>query len=158
MEDIEEWNAAVGGFDELDAFLRPLLGDFQQATAASLREELDSVFSSADEAAFTDTFADELANEFRHSVETGIDGWRDDELAFVKHWGFAVSEITVPVAVWHGREDRFVPFAHGEWLAAEIPDAEFHPLDGDSHLSPSTRIDEILANLVTLGGSPATSI
>ena len=112
------------------------------------------MLSSADKAAFTDTFADELANEFRHSVETGIDGWRDDVLAGVKHWGFAVSDITVPVAVWHGRQDRFVPFAHGEWLAAEIPHAEFHPLDGDGHLSPVTRIDEILANLVTLGGSP----
>jgi pimeloyl-ACP methyl ester carboxylesterase len=157
MEDIEDWNAAIGGFDELDAFLRPLLGDFQQATAASVREDFDNLLSSADKAALTDTFADELANVFRRAVETGIDGWRDDALAFVKHWGFAVSEITVPVAVWHGRQDRLVPFAHGEWLAAEIPDGEFHPLDPDGHLSLTTQMDTILANLFSLRGSPPTS-
>ena len=60
---LEGLNAAVGGFNELDAFLRPLLDGAQQATAASLREELDSMLSSADQAALTDTLADELANE-----------------------------------------------------------------------------------------------
>jgi pimeloyl-ACP methyl ester carboxylesterase len=154
---IEDWNAAIGGFDELDAFLRPLIGHFQQATAASLSEDFDNLLSSADKAALTGTLADELANAFRRAVESGVGGWRDDDLAFVKHWGFAVADITVPVAVWHGRQDRLVPFAHGEWLTAEIPTGEAHPLDHDGHLSLTTRIDRILANLVTLDGSPPMS-
>ncbi len=153
---LEGFNAAVGGFDELDALPRPLLDGARQATGASLREELDRMLPSADEAALTDTLAEEMPNDLRHALEAGIDGWRDDILAGVKHWGFAVFDITVPVAVWHGREGRFVPFAHGGWLAAEIPGAEFHPLDGDGHISPGTRIDQILANLVSLGGSPPT--
>jgi pimeloyl-ACP methyl ester carboxylesterase len=146
QENIEEWNAAIAGFDELDALLRPFAPAFREATAASVREDFDNLLSSADKAVLTDTFADELAYAFRRAVETGIDGWRDDGLAFVKHWGFAVSEITAPVAVWHGRQDRLVPFAHGEWLAAEIPDGEFHPRDGDGHLSLITQVDAILAN------------
>ena len=83
-------------------------------------------------------------------MQTGIGGWRDDDLAFAKDWGFAVSEITVPVAIWQGRQDRFVPFAHGEWLT-EIPGAEAHLLDDDGHLSLITRADEILGGLVALG-------
>jgi pimeloyl-ACP methyl ester carboxylesterase len=156
-ENIEEWQAAIGGFDEIDALLRPLLGHFQQVSSASLSEDLDGLLSNVDRAALTGTFADELAHAFRRAVETDIDGWRDDDLAFVRHWGFAVSDITVPTAVWHGRQDRFVPFAHGEWLAAEIPNGEAHPLDREGHLSLITHLDEILANLVTLGGSPPTS-
>jgi pimeloyl-ACP methyl ester carboxylesterase len=151
QDNIEEFGAAIGGFDEIEAFLRPLLGHFRQVTAASLTEDLASLLSSVDTSVLTGVFADELAHAFRRAVETGIDGWRDDDLAFVEHWGFAVSDIAVPVAVWQGREDRMVPFTHGEWLADEIPRAEAHLLDHAGHLSLIGQIDEILASLVTLG-------
>ena len=29
--------------------------------------------------------------------------------------------IDVPVAVWHGEQDRAVPFAHGRWLCDHLP-------------------------------------
>jgi pimeloyl-ACP methyl ester carboxylesterase len=50
-------------------------------------------------------------------------------------WGFELESIRVPVQVWHGREDRFVPFPHGQWLAAHVPGAEPHPSDTDGHLT-----------------------
>jgi pimeloyl-ACP methyl ester carboxylesterase len=150
QDNIEELGAAIGGFDEIDAFLQPLLGHFRQVTAASLSQDLEGLLASVDKAALTGAFADELAHAFRRAVETGIDGWRDDDLAFVKDWGFAVSDITVPVSVWQGRDDRMVPFAHGQWLAAEIPDGKAHLLDHEGHLSLIGQIDEILAELVTL--------
>jgi hypothetical protein len=46
-----------------------------------------------------------------------------------------------------------VPFAHGAWLAAEIPTAEAHPLAGEGHLSMIARMDTILRDLISLGGS-----
>ncbi len=35
--------------------------------------------------------------------------------------GSTRSRIAVPVTVWQGAQDRMVPFAHGEWLAAHAP-------------------------------------
>jgi pimeloyl-ACP methyl ester carboxylesterase len=37
--------------------------------------------------------------------------------------------------LWHSREDRFVPFQHGEWLAEQIPGVDFRLTDEDGHLT-----------------------
>jgi hypothetical protein len=39
------------------------------------------------------------------------------------------------VSVWQGDDDRFVPIAHGRWLAAKMPHARAHLLEGHDHLS-----------------------
>src|SRR5262249_7691955 len=51
----------------------------------------------------------------------GVGGWVDDDLAFVRSWGFDVSAVSVPVLVRYGRTDVLVPPAHGDWLAANVP-------------------------------------
>ena len=51
----------------------------------------------------------------------GVGGWVDDDLAFVRQWGFEVDQIAVPVLVWYGASDVLVPPAHGECLAATVP-------------------------------------
>jgi pimeloyl-ACP methyl ester carboxylesterase len=154
-DNIEEWDLAVAGFDAIDAFLQPLIEDLRQMTVASLTEGMSGMISSVDLAALTGAFADELVGAFRGAVENGIAGWRDDDLAFVQDWGFGLAEIGVPVAVWHGRRDQMIPFAHGEWLAAAIPGAEAHWLADDGHISPIRRMDEIIGDLVALGGQKA---
>ena len=80
-------------------------------------------------------------------------GWRDDGLAIVGPWGFDVHTIAVATSVWHGRQDAMVPFAHGEWLSARIPDARSHLFDDQGHISLWSQVDAILAELKELAGA-----
>jgi pimeloyl-ACP methyl ester carboxylesterase len=51
---------------------------------------------------------------------TGVWGWVDDDLAFLRPWGFDVRDVSVPVLIKYGETDVLVPAAHGEWLAANV--------------------------------------
>lgn len=65
----------------------------------------------------------------------GSQGWWDDNRAHLDPWRFELAGITVPVLLLHGRQDNFVPFGHGQWLAAHIPGVEARLLDNDGHLT-----------------------
>jgi pimeloyl-ACP methyl ester carboxylesterase len=65
-----------------------------------------------------------LSEVLPDALRPGVDGWVDDDLAFVAPWGFDVASIAVPTSILYGRADTLVPAAHGDWLAAHIPHAE----------------------------------
>ena len=56
----------------------------------------------------------------------------------------------MPVAIWAGRQDATVPFAHGEWLAANIPGAVPHLLDGAGHITLVNDLEGVLRELLQL--------
>ncbi|WP_246456133.1 alpha/beta fold hydrolase [Nocardioides mesophilus] len=105
-----------------------------------------------DVAALTGELAETLAESLHRAGAQGVVGVRDDGIAVTTPWGFDASSIHVPVAVWQGRQDSMVPYAHGEWLAANIPAAHAHLFDDEGHLSLASRMETILADLVELGG------
>ena len=154
-ENVVEFSAALQGEDELRRYLLPIGEDLKDATPAVIVAALDSLLPDVDRAALTDEFGEDMAADFREAVRTGVDGWLDDDLAFTRSWGFGLAEITVPTMIWQGSVDLMVPFAHGRWLASQLPGASVHLEEGEGHLSVGIgALDRMLDELVTAGRVP----
>lgn len=134
-ENIEEFGAALAGPSELEAFLNRFAGALATITPAEVADSLGDLIPEVDRASLTGEFAAAVAASLRASVSSGIWGWFDDDIAFVTPWGFDLASIRVPVTVWQGKQDRMVPYPHGEWLAAHIPGAQLRLEPDLGHLS-----------------------
>lgn len=150
-ENHAEYHAAEQGRDVYGAFLEEHVLPALSASPEDIADALGGLATPVDRAALDGPFCDWLSRTFRHAGAQGVVGVRDDGLAAVAPWGFDLADIRVPVAVWQGRQDAMVPYAHGVWLAEHVPTAEAHLFDDEGHLSLVTRLDRILADLVRLG-------
>lgn len=135
QENVAGFSAALAGDAAIHHLLEQIGPSFATVTADDMAARLGNLVSDVDRSAITGEAAAWLAEVFRESVRNGFWGWQDDELAFVKQWGFDLADTKVPVAIWQGAQDRFTPFAHGEWLASHIPGAHPHLLTDQGHLS-----------------------
>jgi pimeloyl-ACP methyl ester carboxylesterase len=134
-ENIEELDAARAGADKLERFIAGWEPQLREIEGPAVMESLGDLVSPADAAVLTGEFADYAAAGIRDALRAGIWGWLDDDLAIVGDWGFDPAAIEVPVTVWQGLDDRFVPPAHGRWLAEHVGGAEARLLEGEGHIS-----------------------
>jgi pimeloyl-ACP methyl ester carboxylesterase len=92
------------------------------------------MFTAADHAALAGEWA-WLARIAGEAIAAGPEGTVEDGLAATAPWGFAVEQITGPVLIVHGGQDRIVPASHGAWLARHCPAAELRLRPDDGHVS-----------------------
>ena len=150
-ENVEEFEAAAGGESALRPYLDAVRGEMAQITGEDISRSMATLLPQVDLAALTGEFADDLAASFRAAVANGIEGWLDDDLAFLQPWGFEPADVTVPTLLWQGVEDLMVPVSHGRWLAANLPKVTAHLEPGEGHLSITLgAIGRMLDELVTL--------
>ncbi len=133
---VEEFRAAERDEDAIRAVVEPeatgLLERLDGDPADLLGESYE--LAEADVAAMSNEAVNRTLREMlREALRQGVDGWVDDDLAFVKSWGFDPRTISVPVAVRYAPADTLVPAAHGRWLAANIPGAT-EEVDPGGHL------------------------
>jgi pimeloyl-ACP methyl ester carboxylesterase len=150
-ENLEEFAAAQAGPDELEAFMDRWASELRTITGEQVLDSLGDLVSEPDAAVLTGEYAEFAAASIRDALRSGIWGWFDDDLALLGDWGFGLDDIDVPVSIWHGHEDRFVPLAHGAWLAEHVSGASVHLLDGHGHLSLAVaHFDQILDDMLRL--------
>jgi pimeloyl-ACP methyl ester carboxylesterase len=132
---VEEFDQVLAG----ESALRPSVERDRAETLGAGPEALKSLFDSllgdADRAVLSTGIVDWMVATHTHGLRGSGDGWIDDDLAFVAPWGFEPSEITRPVLIVQGGDDRFVPRSHGEWLAAHVRGAEAWIDDANGHLT-----------------------
>jgi len=152
-ENVEEFSAALAGEPPLRRFLEGQLPGMRSADRDAVVAVMTTLLPPVDLKALSGQFAQDTVTSFARALAPGVDGWLDDDFAYSKPWGFDLDAIKVPVAVWQGSADLMVPFAHGQWLAAHLPGADVHLVEGEGHLSiPIEGDDGILAHLLRLAG------
>ena len=149
-ENVEEFDAAVAGAEELIAFMERDSPQWRVVTAGEVAAAFGDLIDEVDRGALTGAFSAWSADVFHEALRVGYWGWFDDDMAFVKSWGFSLDEIRVPAFVWQGAHDRMVPYAHGEWLVDHIPGARPRLFAEHGHLSLAVDsvpriVDELLA-------------
>ena len=132
---IAEFGAALESRSVLERFIEADAKDILAATPAELVAVFQSLLSPADAAVMDETFAGNLLDGMRNGLQDQRDGWVDDDLAFIKSWGFDLSQIQIPVMIMQGADDLMVPYTHGEWLAKHVPNATVRLLPDDGHLT-----------------------
>jgi len=154
-ENIAEFSEAIRGEDELRSYLLGLREQLKDITAEDVAASFETLLPDVDRAVLTGEFSEDVAGNFREALRTGVDGWLDDDLAFVRPWGFGLDEISVPTMVWQGSADLMVPFSHGQWLASQIPGVSAHLEGGEGHYSVGLgALDRMLDELMDAGGRP----
>jgi pimeloyl-ACP methyl ester carboxylesterase len=134
-ENLAEFAALEAGEEALLGFLGDELDGLQGVTPSEFAASMGDLLSVVDRVSLSGDFADYKTQTTAVAIESGPWGWLDDDLAMARPWGFDLSGIEVPVTIWQGGEDRFVPFAHGEWLAANVSGARARLLPAEGHLS-----------------------
>jgi pimeloyl-ACP methyl ester carboxylesterase len=143
-QNVEEFEAAFDGPEELLPFLEREAAAMRAATPDQIKDVMATLLPPVDAAVLTGERADHWKRSSDLALAQGIAGWRDDDLAFVEPWGFELGEIRVPTLLWQGVQDKMVPVAHGRWLAEHIPGVEAHISEEDGHLSIAVgRLGEI---------------
>jgi pimeloyl-ACP methyl ester carboxylesterase len=155
-ENIVEFSAALKGPAELLPLLESQWPELRDIAPEAIADALGDLVPPVDRAALTGDLAESMAEDIHVALSKGIWGWHDDDLAFARPWGFDLASVRVPLSIWQGEQDRMVPFAHGVWLAAALPNAHAHLLPEHGHLSLAVAsigliLDAMLASVPIAG-------
>jgi pimeloyl-ACP methyl ester carboxylesterase len=148
----EEFAAAEAGEEELRTFLERLAPSLTEMDAGPPSDSLAELLGPVDRLLLDGDLSRHGATVMRTALENGIWGWFDDDLALLDEWGVDLAAIEVPVTIWHGGDDRMVPFSHGRWLVDRVPGAAANLFPDDGHLSFEVgRYGEVLDDLIARG-------
>jgi len=152
-ENHDEFGAALKGEAVITQWMNENAVPMKQVTGNDIREAFGGLIGDADKAVLEGAVADEMAATMRNGLAVSFDGWIDDDLVFVKPWGFDLAAITKPVILWQGDDDFMVPHAHSYWLEKHIPTSRLSFIPGHGHISLGEKYEsEILKQALELLG------
>lgn len=135
QDNINDFRLMLTDQDTARARLRQERDEALAASTDDLTRILKSLLTPTDAAVLTGELANYMAYTDHEGLAPGSQGWWDDTRASLSPWGFDVTHISIPVLLLHGRQDKFVPISHGQWLADHIPGGEAKLLPDDGHLT-----------------------
>lgn len=134
-ENHDEFGTALKGEVALSEWMNANAVGMRNVTGPDLITAFGGLIGDADKKALTPEVAEVEAEMFRRALSVSYNGWIDDDLAFVRDFGFDISKINKPVVIYQGDDDFMVPHAHAYWLAKHIPNAKLNFVPGHGHIS-----------------------
>ena len=134
-ENHEEFGEALKGESAIEEWMKVNAIAYNDIKGSDLIEAFGGLIGDADKRALTPAVAEKMAVGMRHSGSVSFNGWLDDDLAFVRDFGFDITKIDKPVILYQGDDDFMVPHAHGYWLQNKIPTAKLNFVPGHGHIS-----------------------
>jgi pimeloyl-ACP methyl ester carboxylesterase len=124
-ENVKEFGWALEGEDRLRTELEREDKQIRQTVAVDPSKLLDQFdLPESDRAVLArEDFGEVLRETIVEQSRNGVWGWVDDDLAFIRPWGFDPATITVATQIRYGTSDVLVPPGHGEWIARTVPGA-----------------------------------
>jgi pimeloyl-ACP methyl ester carboxylesterase len=119
-ENIAEIGAVQGPDAELQRYLEEQAAEMRSASIERILAVLNGILAEVDRRVISGPYAEYSAAQFAKALSGGVWGWFDDDRALFGDWGFVLHDVSTPLTIWHGVEDRFVPVAHGRWLAEQL--------------------------------------
>lgn len=114
-----------------------------------LVDEVRSNYSTSDQRVFDDPdVRRRMAREVATAYEQGTAGHVSDFRSLARDWGFDLSNLIIPVRLWHGGEDQNAPLAMAEWLAETIPNTHLTIYPEEGHLAAYDHFSEIVSELI----------
>ncbi len=90
----------------------------------------------------------------REALRQGSQGIVHDMRAYWQPWGFDLSQISVPVYLWHGESDVQAPSSLAHAMAAQIPHCTATFFPGEGHVDPLLKhLDLISATIAAAHGT-----
>src|SRR5581483_626782 len=132
---LEEFDLALAGEDAVRPAIERERAKLLSTGPGELTTLLDTLLGDQDRAVLQDGIAGWMATAQTNGLRSSVDGWLDDDLAFVTPWGFDPAAISRPVLILQGGDDRFVPRSHGVWLGEHVAGAEVWLDDSEGHLT-----------------------
>jgi len=132
---VEEFDTVLAGPEALEPVVLRNQAEMFSAGPDGLRQAMLTVLSPLDQEAFTPEVGEWIYSVMVEGAGERIEGWRDDDLAFVNPWGFDLADIRVPVLLLHGVQDLMAPPGHGRWLAARIPGVQAEISEDQGHIT-----------------------
>lgn len=152
-ENHDEFGAALKGESVITQWMDDNAVAMKNVSGNDIREAFGGLIGEADKEVLEGATADAMAVSIRSGLAVSFDGWIDDDLVFIKHWGFDLAAITKPVILWQGDQDLMVPHAHSYWLEKHIPTAKLTFIPGHGHISLGEKYKpEILKQALELLG------
>jgi pimeloyl-ACP methyl ester carboxylesterase len=84
---------------------------------------------------------DMLLASYPEASRQGHAGIVADFLAFVSPWDFDLESITAPIHLWHGRDDKIVPYHHATFIASSVPGAALTTCAEAGHFDMFDRVE-----------------